>query len=79
MARIATTQATFDPIAATLPLGSVSFENATNERGERYGTGDGSIIEFRSVVDAVRCAIEVQNASPSNPAPRLLPTVASPE
>jgi adenylate cyclase len=25
-------------------------------------TGDGSIIEFRSVVDAVRCALEVQNA-----------------
>jgi TolB-like protein/class 3 adenylate cyclase len=25
-------------------------------------TGDGSIIEFRSAVDAVRCAIEVQNA-----------------
>ena len=25
-------------------------------------TGDGSINEFRSVVDAVRCAIEVQNA-----------------
>src|SRR5271169_4166449 len=25
-------------------------------------TGDGSIIEFRSVVDAVRCAIEVQQA-----------------
>src|SRR5512135_2775456 len=24
-------------------------------------TGDGSIIEFRSVVDAIRCAIEVQN------------------
>jgi hypothetical protein len=24
-------------------------------------TGDGSIIEFRSVVDAVRCALEVQN------------------
>jgi adenylate cyclase len=24
-------------------------------------TGDGSIIEFMSVVDAVRCAIEVQN------------------
>jgi class 3 adenylate cyclase len=24
-------------------------------------TGDGSIIEFRSAVDAVRCAIEVQN------------------
>jgi TolB-like protein/alkanesulfonate monooxygenase SsuD/methylene tetrahydromethanopterin reductase-like flavin-dependent oxidoreductase (luciferase family) len=25
------------------------------------GTGDGSIVEFRSVVDAVRCAIEMQN------------------
>src|SRR5271154_661398 len=24
-------------------------------------TGDGSIMEFRSVVDAVRCAIEIQN------------------
>src|SRR5271169_5258287 len=24
-------------------------------------TGDGGIVEFRSVVDAVRCAIEVQN------------------
>jgi adenylate cyclase len=28
-------------------------------------TGDGSLIEFRSVVDAVRCAIEVQNGSSS--------------
>src|ERR1700733_15341592 len=25
-------------------------------------TGDGSLVEFRSVVAAVRCAIEVQNA-----------------
>ena len=25
-------------------------------------TGDGSVVEFRSVVDAVRCAIEVQEA-----------------
>ena len=25
-------------------------------------TGDGAIVELRSVVDAVRCAIEVQNA-----------------
>ena len=33
MIRIAITQAAFDAIAATLPLGSV--ENATNERGER--------------------------------------------
>ena len=34
--RIAITQAAFDAIAATLPLGSVSYENAVNERGERY-------------------------------------------
>jgi adenylate cyclase len=26
-------------------------------------TGDGAIVEFRSVVDAARCAIEVQTAS----------------
>ena len=25
-------------------------------------TGDGAIVEFRSVVDAFRCALEVQNA-----------------
>ena len=36
MIRIAITQPAFDAIAATLPLGSVSCEHATNERGERY-------------------------------------------
>jgi hypothetical protein len=35
MIRIAISQAAFDAIAATLSLGSVGFENATNERGER--------------------------------------------
>ena len=34
-------------------------------------TGDGSIIEFRSVVDAVRCAIELQNAWTSRDTSRL--------
>jgi hypothetical protein len=34
--RIAITEAAFDAIAATLPLGSVGYENESNERGERY-------------------------------------------
>ena len=39
-------------------------------------TGDGSIVEFRSVVDAVRCAIEVQNGM-SSATLAFLPSVAS--
>ena len=35
MIKIAITAAAFDAIAATLSLGSVGYENATNERGER--------------------------------------------
>jgi hypothetical protein len=35
MIRIAISQAAFDAIAKTLPFGDVSFENATNERGQR--------------------------------------------
>jgi hypothetical protein len=33
--RIAITQAAFDALASTLSLGSVGYENKTNERGER--------------------------------------------
>jgi hypothetical protein len=33
--KIAITQQAFDAIVATMQLGSVGFENATNERGER--------------------------------------------
>jgi hypothetical protein len=33
--RIAITQAAFEAIAATLPLGSIGCENGTNEKGER--------------------------------------------
>ena len=36
MIRIGISQAAFDAISATLPLGSVSYENQVNERGERY-------------------------------------------
>ena len=35
MVRIAITQAAFEAIAKTLPLGSVSYENKVNEKGER--------------------------------------------
>jgi hypothetical protein len=34
-------------------------------------TGDGSLIEFRSVVDAVRCAIELQNGMAERNAPAI--------
>ena len=36
MVRIAISQAAFEAIAKTLPLASVGYENATNDRGERY-------------------------------------------
>jgi hypothetical protein len=36
MIRIAVTPAAFEAIAATMPLGSVGYENAVNERGERF-------------------------------------------
>ena len=35
MVRIAITQAAFEAIARTLPLGSVGYENEASERGER--------------------------------------------
>ena len=35
MIRIAISQAAFEAIARTLPFGSVSFENKTNENGDR--------------------------------------------
>jgi hypothetical protein len=51
---IAITQAAFDAIASTLALGSVNFENATNERGERYVWLPPEVVDrLRSLV--VRC------------------------
>ena len=48
MIRIAITQAAFDAIAATLPLGSVGYENQTDEQGQRLIWLD------RAVVDRLR-------------------------
>jgi hypothetical protein len=36
--RIAISQAAFEEIARTLPLGDVAFENKTNKQGERLCT-----------------------------------------
>ena len=47
MIRIAVTAEAFEAIAATLPLGSVGYENEVNERGER-------LIWSRAVVDRLR-------------------------
>ena len=48
MVRIAISQAAFEAIARTLALGSVSFENKTDERGQRLIWLD------RAVVDRLR-------------------------
>ena len=48
MVRIAISQAAFDAIASTLALGSVGFENATDEHGQRLIWLD------RAVVDRLR-------------------------
>jgi hypothetical protein len=34
--KIAITQAAFEAISATLPFGTVDYENEVNEKGERY-------------------------------------------
>ena len=48
MIRIVITAEAFEAIAATLPLGSAGYENATNEKGERLIWLD------RAVVDRLR-------------------------
>ena len=52
MIRIAISQAAFDAIAATLALGSVGYENATDEQGRRL------IWLPREVVDRLRALRE---------------------
>jgi hypothetical protein len=48
MIRIAISQVAFEAIAATMTLGSVGYENATNERGEHF------VWLERGVVDRLR-------------------------
>jgi hypothetical protein len=48
MVRIAISQAAFEAMAKTLPLGSVGYENKVNEQGERLIWLD------RAVVDRLR-------------------------
>ena len=50
MIRIAISQAAFEAIAKTLALGSDSFENATNERGERLIWLDRAVIDRLSAM-----------------------------
>jgi hypothetical protein len=50
MVRIAITQAAFEAIAATLPLGSVGYENKVNEKGERLIWLDPAVVnQLRSL------------------------------
>ncbi|HZZ21621.1 MAG TPA: hypothetical protein VFE60_03150 [Roseiarcus sp.] len=49
MVRIAITQAAFDAIAATMQLGNVGFENATNERCERLIWLDHAVVGQSSI------------------------------
>ena len=63
MIRIAISQAAFEAIARTLPLGTVSFENKTDEEGNRLIWLD------RAVVDRLRGAArprrELQRRDPA--------------
>jgi hypothetical protein len=45
MVRIAITQAAFEAIAKTLPLGSVGYENKVNEKGERLIWLDPGVVD----------------------------------
>ena len=49
MIRIAISVEAFEAIARTLPLGSLGYENATNERGERLIWLDRAVDRLRSL------------------------------
>ena len=45
MVRIAISQAAFDAIVATLPVGNVGYENKVNEKGERLIWLDRALVD----------------------------------
>ena len=45
MTRIAISEAAFAEIARTMPLGSVGYENAVNEKGERLVWLDRAVVD----------------------------------
>ena len=70
MIKIAISVEAFEAIARTLPLGSVGYENETNERGEKLIWLDRAVIDrLRSLRGAgdrerSRAATETVNCSP---------------
>ena len=63
--RIAISQAAFEAIAATLPLGSVGYENETNERGERLIWLDHRVVSRLGAVGRTRGNLR-QRCHPAN-------------
>jgi hypothetical protein len=78
--RIAITQAAFDAISATLPLGSVGYENATNEHGKRLigwtrrrWTGSGRCEGRASRLSTVSCVSRGRRRLPLDAGKTKLP------
>jgi hypothetical protein len=59
--RIAISQAAFDAIASTLALGSMNFENATDEHGQRLIWLDNAVVDR---LRAARPRRELQRCHP---------------
>jgi hypothetical protein len=58
MVRIAISQAAFDAIAETLALGSVGFENKTDEHGQRLIWFDRAVVDRFAPCGALARAIQ---------------------
>jgi hypothetical protein len=70
MVRIAISQAAFDAIAQTLPFGSMSFENKTDEHGQRLIWLDRSLVDrLRALRGAGESFSDVFLKDPGLPSP----------